>query len=76
MTYLDLLQNSSFFLGLVSVFLYGRSIVYGAACGCFTATCFITYGILANVPGAWASNLAFFAIHLYNLWKAFPPYKE
>ena len=57
---------------LVATWLYGNGGRAGPALGIVSACLFITYGLLASVPAAWATNIAFAVIHARNFAKTKP----
>jgi len=51
---------------LVSTWLYGNLGTKGPLIGAASATMFVIYGVIAGIPAAWATNIAFIIIHMRN----------
>lgn len=65
-----LLEWLAFGGSLFSVYLYGRSRLYGPYAGVVVAILFMVYGLAAGIYAAALSNIVFFGLHLRNLLNA------
>ena len=66
----DVLEWLAFGSSMLCVFCYGHSKMQGAVAGIITAVLFITWGFVASVPAAAATNVFFLGLHGRNLKRA------
>jgi NTP pyrophosphatase (non-canonical NTP hydrolase) len=67
---LKLLEWLAFGGSLCSVYLYGRSRIYGPYAGLGVSILFVTFGLASGIYAAAVSNVVFFYLHMRNLLRA------